>query len=573
MIVYDDRSQLCRGTEAWQSLADHANPTEGLIGLGIFESAVADALCPERDDFHPLLRRLRAISESLGVAAAAQWRRDIEASAKAAADAMRQRAELAVERWPDLRLKTPEGYAFYSLYPEMYADAVSAWANRVRPARVLCLGLRSIGASLSAIVAGVLRLHGIEVTSWTLRPRGHPFDRRIEWTRDLVAALRPANATVLIVDEGPGLSGSSMTGTADALSSVGVPDEQIVFVPSWSPSPDRFKSRAAAARWPRHELIVPTFDTIRRALAAEGIVTDGTREISGGAWREWLALPQPWPAVHPQHERRKFVDSRIRPGASGGREAMVARFAGLGAYGRHSMERATALADARWAPTPIALRRGFLLSPVVNGRPMSAADVSDEFLRHAAGYVAWLRAHATERSVARTDTLAAMLHANAREAFGDAALGAIALLSRQAATFTEPATRIDGRLMPHEWMVSGAGWIKTDALDHHRDHFFPGCADAAWDVAGLIVEFELEQPSADAVITEYERESGDATIRRRLRFYTAAYTAFRAGYCTMAAEALAQTDEGPRFAERNMYYRAALEATLASARRPAASAR
>jgi hypothetical protein len=38
--------------------------------------------------------------------------------------------------------------------------------------------------------------------------------------------------------------------------------------------------------------------------------------------------------------------------------------------------------------------------------------------------------------------------------------------------------------MPHEWLRVGDRHVRTDALDHHRDHFLPDMTDTAWDVAG-----------------------------------------------------------------------------------------
>lgn len=535
-------------------LRRHGTASDSLIEFGVFESGVADALCPSRDDRHPLLQRLRCISEQLGTAAAAEWWGLDDQARQAMAAAKQESALLENQAWPNVRLKTPEGYAYYSLYPEMYAEAVAAWAERTRPAHVVCLGLRNIGSSLSAIATGALRLRGVDVRSWTLRPRGHPFDRHVKLTHDLVTSLQLETAVVLIVDEGPGLSGSSLTGAASALAALGLPDDRIVFVPSWQPPSDKFVSSNAAARWQRHERVVPQFEEgVRTMLDREGIVDAGAIEISAGRWRQWLELPQPWPAAQPQHERRKFVTGDS-----------IARFAGLGEYGCTSLERARQLSGAGWTQPPDLLRRGFLRTPVADGRPMGAGDVSRHFLSHAARYVAWLRTAASSTEAANVDALASMLRVNAREAHGDDCMNAVDALVAEARQFAEAATAIDGRLMPHEWIAGSSGWMKTDALDHHRDHFFPGCTDAAWDVAGLITEFALDDASSRDMVEEYARRSGDMTIARRLPFYCAAYSAFRCGYCSLAGQTLSGTEEAARFQRLDARYREALRATLAS---------
>ncbi len=51
-------------------------------------------------------------------------------------------------------------------------------------------------------------------------------------------------------------------------------------------------------------------------------------------------------------------------------------------------------------------------------------------------------------------------------------------------------------MLPHEWLLTATGYMKTDALDHHDDHFLPGCQNIAWDVACASVEFELDDSTS-----------------------------------------------------------------------------
>ena len=577
MIVYDNRAETRNGRDAWREtqaqierLAAAAQPSHddvvaALIAFGVYESAVADALCPLRDEPHPLLARMRTVAESLGQAVVSSMSNDRGGIARAAARAAHAGAGCADIDVPRVSLRVPEGYAYYSLYPESYAEVAMDWAAHERPDRVLALGLRSIGTSLSAVVAGALRRCGVDTTSWTLRPRGHPFDRRVDIADTLAATLQAHAGTVLIVDEGPGLSGSSFAAAAAAMAAHGVPDARIIFVPSWNPDPSTFVSAAASTEWRRHRALVPSFDRTRRALRDVGVVPDAAREISSGTWRDALSLPRPWPAVHPQHERRKFLlDGR------------VARFAGLGAYGNAALRRATALADAGWSAGAVGIRRGFLTTTFVRGTPMRQPAESAAFIAHAASYLAWLRLNARSggESAAPIEPLATMLLTNVREALGAESLAAAETLVAQASSFSEPAVAIDGRLQPHEWLeLPNGGWIKTDALDHHRDHFLPGCTDAAWDVAGFIVEWDLASGGQSAFVDEYASRSGDREIGRRLPFFMAAYAAFRAGYCAMAATTLAASEDGARFEVLANRYRDALRVTLRSAQPAVPSAR
>ena len=91
----------------------------------------------------------------------------------------------------------------------------------------------------------------------------------------------------------------------------------------------------------------------------------------------------------------------------------------------------------------------------------------------------------------------------------------------------------DGRMLPHEWIATPTGYLKTDALDHGDNHFYPGPTDIAWDLAGAICEFDLNDQEREFLIDNYVQRSADRSVRERLPFFTAAYLAFRIGYATM----------------------------------------
>jgi hypothetical protein len=109
-------------------------------------------------------------------------------------------------------------------------------------------------------------------------------------------------------------------------------------------------------------------------------------------------------------------------------------------------------------------------------------------------------------------------------------------------------------MLPHEWIASATGYLKADALDHGDNHFYPGPADIAWDVAGAAVEFELDEPGREYLIDAYISASGDRHIRERLSFYRTAYLAFRAGYTSMNG-----------FTDAARHYRGMLEAGVGAA--------
>jgi 2-keto-3-deoxy-L-rhamnonate aldolase RhmA len=82
--------------------------------------------------------------------------------------------------------------------------------------------------------------------------------------------------------------------------------------------------------------------------------------------------------------------------------------------------------------------------------------------------------------------------------------------------------------------------IKTDSEFHGDDHFFPGPTDIAWDLAGLAIEWEMEEESVEVLIREYQRLTGDDP-GRRFSSYLLAYSVFRFAYCKMGSQATAGT--------------------------------
>jgi hypothetical protein len=120
----------------------------------------------------------------------------------------------------------------------------------------------------------------------------------------------------------------------------------------------------------------------------------------------------------------------------------------------------------------------------------------------------------------------------------------------------------DGRMQPHEWLLSGEVKIlKTDCGSHGDDHFFPGPTDIAWDLAGAIVEWRMSAPQAEAFLEIYRRASGD-DAQNRIADYVNAYAVFRLAYCTMAANAMEGTQEQRKLEQSAELYRTRLQSNV-----------
>jgi hypothetical protein len=82
--------------------------------------------------------------------------------------------------------------------------------------------------------------------------------------------------------------------------------------------------------------------------------------------------------------------------------------------------------------------------------------------------------------------------------------------------------------------------------------------DIAWDVAAVGVEWGLEDSGRALLISELR----DASLMRRLPFYEAAYTAFRAAYASMAAGSLGECADADRFRRLVQTYSSRLAQSL-----------
>jgi hypothetical protein len=120
----------------------------------------------------------------------------------------------------------------------------------------------------------------------------------------------------------------------------------------------------------------------------------------------------------------------------------------------------------------------------------------------------------------------------------------------------------DARMSPHEWLCTATGdFIKTDAISHGDDHFFPGPTDIAWDLAGAIVEWKLDSASRAALLERYRQRSGDDPSGR-LCAYEIAYALARLGFSRMAASAMARSPEESRLLADCARYREVVERWL-----------
>jgi hypothetical protein len=408
-----------------------------------------------------------------------------------------------------LAIAPHRGFAYFALQPEAYAAASKIVESR----SAVVVGIHPMGRTLAAVTAAALRARGVSAKRIAVRAEGAGGGRHVVLGAEAQAALRRVrdeNATVVVVHEGPGRSGSTLLAAAGAVVDAGVPRERVLFIVGRPIDPERLCAPDAAERLCAFRTVVAPssmFGPVNVAGRA------GAVDVSRGLWRELhYTNEQQWPSVIEVLERQKVL--------AGGR---LFKFEGLGFCGLAARHRASALAAEGISLDPSDEGAGWT-SYAWGGHPLSQADLDSDLIDCMARYCA--RRPSLCPLVSAESDLAPVVAKNLAAVLGEVPNVPALELIRIATT--------DGRFAPHEWLRLDDGSIrKTDGIAHGDDHFFPGPTDVAWDLAGAIVEWEMDRDARELLLGSYRRASGD-DVSRRIEPWIIAYTSLRAAICLFA---------------------------------------
>ena len=416
----------------------------------------------------------------------------------------------AVHCPPSIRCSHPEGFSYYGLNPLDFADLARRIAPDLAP-RIAVIGVRSVGSTLGAVVAATLCANGRLARRITVRPAGEPYHRKTTFSETQMPWIRDQmehQADFVVVDEGPGFSGSTFLSVARALLDAGVPRPRIVLLGS-RPFPAAAPA-AHAQEWARFRSHIVDY--------GRHVPQDAGRSLGGGAWREVIYSDRShWPACWADQERIKHLSSDGK---------IFFKFEGFGRFGKLVRTQAEALAQCGFSPGLPVWDSGFTGYQFLRGRPLRSADLTEDLLSALASYCVF---RLTNFPALDSDTamLQEMMRVNLEVEFHP---------QRQVESlYLERPIYADCRMLPHEWFSTPEGRIlKTDSVGHGEGHQLPGPVDIAWDLAGAIIEWGLSPAQADFFLSEYRRQSGD-NARNRLPGYLLAYSVLRAAQCRMAA--------------------------------------
>ncbi len=588
MYVFRDGRRIVSGQRlvselrvALEALAAESRPgqdrvLDALITAGELECALADAGSPASEQANNVSAAAGLTDDLAEMLVSSGTGQDSESCRHG--DPTRLLAKLeSVSVPPRLQVSVHEGFAYYALHPLKLVDLLQTLPL---PRDTAVMGIRSIGVTLSAVLVAALRHRGCAADRLSVRPEGHPYERKLALTAPQKAWVeRHRDGQFMVVDEGPGLSGSSFLAVAEALAESGIPSQRILLIGSRQPDPAQLRSPNAVERWNRFRFTC--------LASAPHVPAGAIIPISGGQWRdEFLTGADGRPASWAQLEMAKFLSADRK---------LLYKFEGFGHFGGEIGKRARTLAAAGLAPEYLGNECGFGIYAMNSGRFLTHINVSAELSpqpmenRHCLGTPELLPQPMENRHCLGTPELLPQPMENrhclgtpellrhlarycafrVREFPADdsqpSALDEMASWNWSLEFGSAPGPRpleverrvfCDARMMPHEWLACPDGrLLKLDGVAHGDDHFFPGPCDIAWDLAGTIIEWKLQPAVQEFFLQEYRRLSED-DARRRLPSYLQAYAAFRFGWSKMAALASAGTPDEPLLWQDFHRYRA-----------------
>ena len=489
---------------------------DSVIQAGELEAALADVNAPDT-----------SIASALTDALARQLY-----AGNSKADPQAEQLARQINPPATLSVAPPEGFTYYALHPMDFARAAEPVSHQAE--RFAVIGIRSIGTTLSALVTAALNAVRKPAVRITVRPSGHPYSRQMQFSSEQqrwITDQFSKSGSFLVVDEGPGRSGSTFLSVAEALSGLGVSSQRITLIGSRAFDPNSLCAPDAAERWRQFHFIAttPAFnDQFANWLY-----------LGGGEWRKYFCgEEQNWPESWTQMERFKVLSPDDR---------RFVKFEGMGRIGKEVRARAFALGEAGFSPAAFDIGGGFLSYASVQGKHLRNEDLSADVLEQAARYCAF-RASEFRQDPHGNSELEQMLVHNVQEEFGRQLQLAPGCLS------PDKPVLVDGRMQAHEWIAGDGKLVKTDAISHGDNHFFPGPCGITWDLAGAIVEWDLDLSATEFLLRKFRGFSG-IDVTQDLTSYLLAYCVFRLGFCKMARSTVLGSREENRLNSAYCYYR------------------
>jgi hypothetical protein len=483
---------------------------------------------PVRRGLRRWTAELADLTESLAdlvVQARETGAREAGPAPSAAVTAAAERLYPALRRMPGARrllaeavIRQPSCFRSFDLHPADVVELVRRFAERHtrRERPLLVVGVRTSGSYLAPLAASALRRLGYgAVTAGTSRPGGALLPGR----GAAVRAVARGGGAVLLLDDPP-VTGGAVGAVARRAARAGFPPEAVIpLLPVFGdaePGEERALIPGPLRAYPcvvlpgsewhvRARLRGPALEAAVAAVLAPGERLLGVRAGAQGPLIRWRHLSVP-------------VDARVADAHGAERTLrLVAEWAGVGHFGRHTAELARALDG--FVPTVLGFQDGLLLRERLPGEDPEA---------EAGAPVAVPPEVVTEYLVTRQKRLAVPADRSGRlagrqpvwevaarvlaPAFGRLAPLARPLLldpvARALLAAPEPSLT-DGRPDPALWAADGAGrWAKLRWAEGSFSNLDLAGYDPLHDLAGAA----LHTPDGGAALLAVYRERTGAEV-------------------------------------------------------------
>jgi hydroxymethylpyrimidine pyrophosphatase-like HAD family hydrolase len=423
-------------------------------------------------------------------------------------------AEVFADAEPELansRMKIPSCFRAQDLTAADCFELAARFETESGACReILVVGVRTSGSYMAPLVAGWLRTRGCEAAYTTLRPKA-PF---VSAERALIRRFR--SCPVLIVDDPP-MTGASYLRTARRLEECGVDRDAItLLVPVGAENALGAEALSQLAAYRRVELPHNEL-AVRRQLESSELLAF----IASAAGRPGAAVrPVFSPDEVEGHSRRRHVKQVYDvPGCR-----VHVKGVGLAWFGYPARHAALALAGR--IPEPLGFWKTLMATREEPEMPQARppfADVADYVAKRSRGLRVMAQRPSLKFQKDGFYRLAKVL-ARVHGPLAPLSMGRVRRLLVNAAS-DAPASLIDGRMGVEEWLGQSPA-LKRDFEEHAFDKDDLGLYDAAYDLAGAVLELGPGRDLEAALVNRYIELSGDAGVRSRLSLALLLYGAF-----------------------------------------------
>ena len=433
--------------------------------------------------------------------------------------------------------------------------------DRSRP--VLVVGLRTAGSYFAPLLHAQLSHEGFtEVDSVSIRPKsgvGH-------WEMLHLKRAAGKKAITIVIDE-PGGTGTTNALGVDCVRRAGIASENIVLMVPVHPTVLDWREKPGYMRlakirmlplepeeYHKNSCMQPDSAEEQLSVYFQALGYTEARIVesphSGQINRHLRALSEEksqnrFKRVYEVHLRKENGEQEIR--------FILAKSVGWGWLSYHAFHASQKLAG--FIPPVLGLRNGLLYTEWFDReKDFEQLVQRDRVIETVASYVAARVKNLPLKEDATADLADEARHYGSEQlvdylshAYGGRAIAGLkrARLRHDLAARQVPCpTFIDGRMRRLEWIEEQNFIFKSDFEQHGLGKYELSITDPAYDLAEVILNFELTSKEEEELINRYVDDSGDADVRRRLFL-----NKVQAGTWAMSSNLINLTD--PRLAHRH----------------------